>query len=107
MEDSPKDPRTAKLPPYQNEQHESDYKKFVCFEFDRIMCGLIIVAGEQLRKGVRFIYRHTSRGKKLTRFLLSSSGNVRFSPKRTLRTRLTLLSSIAIIAYSFHGKLSK
>ncbi len=40
MDDSPKDPKIAGLPPYLDEQHESVCKISLCIEFDRILCGL-------------------------------------------------------------------
>jgi hypothetical protein len=40
MEDLSKDPKIAELPPSLDEQHESVCKISVCFEFDRILCGL-------------------------------------------------------------------
>jgi hypothetical protein len=39
--------------------------------------------------------------------LISASAISAIDQERALRTRLKLLSSIAIIAYSFHDKLSK
>ena len=40
MDDFPKDPKTAGLPPYLDEQHESVRKVPMCTELNRIFFGL-------------------------------------------------------------------